>query len=137
MNDYLKRYADYMDQHGVKYHLWEDGDTVSVTYDMRSGATLTVHLHFDEDGDGKVDMSVVHLGKFSAERLVAGLLTCNDLNQNFRWVKFYLDSDNEACARCDAIIDLETVGDECFELMQRMLHIVDDALPDLKRALGE
>ena len=38
-------------------------------------------------------------------------------------------------ARCDNIIQLDTCGENCYELMIRMLKIVEDAYPSFMKAL--
>ena len=44
----------------------------------------------------------------------------------YRWMRFYVDSDNEFTAALDAVINGETIGEECYELLGRAVSIVDD-----------
>ena len=134
MNPYLQAFVDYMEEKGVRYIPAED-NCVEIRYNLQHGGSISIHAIFDKDGDGKVTLFATNLGRFPEDRLIAGLATCNSLNAHFRWVKFYLDKDFDCCAHCDAIVDLDTAGAECFELLQRMVSILDDAYPELMRAL--
>ena len=49
-------------------------------------------------------------------------------------MKFYVDTDRDTRAELDAIIDPQTVGQECLALVRRMVNIVDDAYPILMAA---
>ncbi len=57
----------------------------------------------------------------------------NAENAKYRWIKFYVDDDNDIRAEMDAVLDLDTAGDECFELMLRMCDIVDDAYVEIQK----
>jgi len=60
----------------------------------------------------------------------------NACNNKFRWVKFTLDEEStEVRVEADAVIQLDSCAEECFELMVRMSNIVDDAYPDFMKAL--
>ena len=67
--------------------------------------------------------------------LAKGLITCNELNAKYRWVKFYLDKDKDVCVSLDAYIDEHTVGEECLNLVRRMINISDEAYPLFMKAL--
>ena len=60
----------------------------------------------------------------------------NECNDRYIYVKFVLDEENgQINARCDNIIQLDTCGENCYELMVRMLKIVEDAYPSFMKAL--
>ena len=61
--------------------------------------------------------------------------SCNELNNKYRWVKFYLDDDSDVVAQIDAYVDDETCGGECLSLVRRMVNIVDGGYPTLMQAL--
>ena len=64
----------------------------------------------------------------------AGLAVCNDLNLQFRWVKFFLDKDKDVVATLDAMLDDNSSGAECVSLLMRIVNIVDDAYPQIAKA---
>ena len=58
------------------------------------------------------------------------------LNDDFRWVKFSIDeNDNTVTASTDAVIRMDVAGEICYELVFRMVNIVDDAYPEIMKAL--
>ena len=134
MSVYMDAFTSHMDQKGVRYSV-ESENRVRISYSGDNADSIVVNAFFDKDGEGKVQFIVWHLGKFSESRLAAGMAACNALNAKWRWVKFYLDSDNEGCADCDALLDESSAGEECMELLLRIVDIVDKAYPDLMRAL--
>lgn len=57
---------------------------------------------------------------------------CSDLNCSFRWVKFYVDEeDNTIRAEDDAVIKPENVGEEVYELVGRMTSVISNAYPKI------
>ena len=66
------------------------------------------------------------LEKFSEEQLYDAYEFCNKMCYAYRWMRFYVDSDNEFTAALDAVINGETIGEECYELLGRAVSIVDD-----------
>ena len=61
---------------------------------------------------------------------------CNDINGEFRWIKFrYSDKYKEIIAEDDAIIQLDSCGEEVFRLMCNMAGIVDEAYPEFMKAM--
>ncbi len=63
------------------------------------------------------------------------IIALNQLNATYKWTKFYLDKDNDIIIDTDAIIDEETSGDECFELVARFVNIIKEANNDIMRAI--
>ena len=81
------------------------------------------HTH----GINQIDLAVI------INKLAAALVLCNEMNNTWRWVKFYIDRDGDIRVQDDAVIDLSSVGDECDELVSRMVDIIDKAYPDFMR----
>lgn len=63
------------------------------------------------------------------------LKTLNQLNMNYRWVKFYLDEDSEVAAGADAIINPHTAADVTYEMTVRTLNIIDDSYAQIRGTL--
>ncbi len=130
---YKQAFMSYMDQEGIKYQ--DKGEfVVSVTYTGDNLKSIPIMVFFDKDGEGLVQLACWEICNFSEEKQAAGLLCCNQLNSKYRWVKFYVDNDRDTRAELDAIIDPQTVGQECLALVRRMVRIVDDAYPTLMAA---
>ena len=58
----------------------------------------------------------------------------NELNLNFRWCTFVINTDNELIVKMDAILDMDTCGEECKELIYRTVGICDEAYPTIMNA---
>lgn len=61
---------------------------------------------------------------------------CNQMNNNYRWIKFVWDDDtSEMTVKCDAVIQLDSVAEEIYELVMRTASIVDNAYPEIMKSL--
>ena len=134
MTNYKEACMAYLDAQGIKYQDRND-HVISVGYSCENIHSLDVYLFFDKDGDGLVQLSTWGFAKFSEKNYAKGLISCNEMNSQYRWVKFYLDSDRDVFATIDARIDMQTVGEECYELIRRMVNIVDNAYPVFMKAV--
>lgn len=70
-----------------------------------------------------------------AEKIPDMLVVCNELNSTYKWVKFYLDSDNDLVLQDDAILSVDSAADEVFELMLRMFDIGKDVKNQIMKAI--
>ncbi len=69
------------------------------------------------------------------EKLADVLFVCNEMNAKYKWVKFYLDSDNDIMLEDDAILSPANAGAEAFELLIRMIDILKDTKPVFMKAI--
>ena len=69
------------------------------------------------------------------DKISDALLVCNEMNAKFKWVKFYLDNDNDLILEDDAILSPATASDEAFELLLRMIDILKDSKPAFMKAI--
>ena len=63
------------------------------------------------------------------------LFECNKLNSTYKWLKFYIDNDNDLMVEDDAILSEENAANECFELLVRRVSILKDVKPAIMRAI--
>ena len=60
----------------------------------------------------------------------------NECNDTYKHVKFVLDTEHSQInARDDDVIQLDSCGPECFELMIRMVKVVEAAYPKFMKAI--
>ena len=95
---------------------------------------LELYLFFDEDGN------YVHIRTKEYVKIPENLKekiypVINELNLNFRWCTFVINTDNELIVKMDAILDMDTCGEECKELIYRTVGICDEAYPTIMKAL--
>ena len=95
---------------------------------------ISILFFFGDDGK---DVHLIGGGfcKAPENKKDAVLRAINDCNNNFRWVKFVLKENGDIEAEDDAVVQLDSCADECFELMLRMCNIVDKAYPSFMKAL--
>lgn len=136
MNNAAKLFADYLNQRNIKYSIFDE-DTVRVNYGGENCASINVNFIFSDDGrDVAVrSYSIAKVPKEAKKEYFGALLACSELNRIFRWVKFYLDDDNEFTAEDDAIIDPYTTGEECYKLLRHMVNVIDKAYPTIMKAV--
>ncbi len=135
-NLYKQEYLRYMDANGIKY-TDRDEHTVRVVYNGDNLNSIPVIVIFDEDGENIVQFVCFEVANYEQDKLANGLITCNALNQKYRWVKFYLDSDNDIRVEMDAYVSTGTVGEECANLVRRTVSIIDKAYPTIMKSIWE
>lgn len=121
----LGSFIETLDEHNIKYKLYDDRPVVSLPYDGNHFSDLDFIFIFDDDG-GSVAVKVYTIKEFEKRQLPNAYKFCNNMNFKFRWVRFYIDNDMELTADMDAVIGGDTIGEECFELLARCVSIVDD-----------
>ena len=133
MANYKQLFVDYMNSHNIIYTEVND-HVVRVSYTGDNMKSIPVFVFFDENGDNIVQLFCMEIANFK-DNMAAGLVACNELNTKYRWVKFYLGSDNEIICTIDAYLDQYSCGEECRNLVGRVVSIVDEAYPTFMRAL--
>lgn len=133
MANYKEAYLRYMDANGIKYRD-EEEFRVRVAYNCKNLKTIAVIVMFDRKGNNLVQFACTDIASFNGDKYAPGVVVCNSLNNKYRWVKFYLDDECDLMVGADAIVDMDTVGPVCCEIVQRMVDIIDAAYPDIMRA---
>ena len=128
-------YLAYMDKNGIRYTDISER-AVKVAYRADNINSISVYVSFDEKSEGRtVQFASWGWASVPENKYAQGLVVCNMLNEKFRWVKFYIDKDKDVCVEADAIVDDETVGQECREMVSRLVAIADEAYPAIMRAI--
>ncbi len=129
MNLSAKNFTATMDAKGLKYEVEErEGDVIISCGVSMENTPVRVRLFIDND-NSHVALRCFGFIRVTKEQFPSALLTCNKCNLDYRWVKFVIDDDLDINAYDDAVISPETAGEELFELLFRMLGIVDDCYP--------
>ncbi len=132
MANYKQIFMNYLSVQDIKYQ--DQGDNaVRIVYTGDNMSSIPVFVFFDRDGDPLVQFRCWEIVNFNG-MVGQGIQVCNALNAKYRWVKFYLDDDNDVICECDAYIDNNTCGNVCLSLVRRMVNITDEAYPELMRA---
>lgn len=112
----------------------EHNEMMRLTFSADNKDHIEIIFFFDEDGN-RVNVKCFSIAKVPDTALMNVYVKLNELNEKYRWVKFYIDSDNEVTVSGDAIIDDETAGEECFEICARYIGIIDECYPELMKAM--
>ena len=131
--DYKSQFIRTLQREGLKYTDLDEF-RVKLRYTADNTNNIEIMVIFDKDGEGLVALRCWSFGKCPNGKRAALLEACNKLNTEWRWVKFYIDDDEDVSAALDAVVDIDTVGDECVQLVRRMVNIYDDAYPVLMKA---
>ena len=137
MRQEAEAYIKLMDEKGVRHDdivILKSGKfDVETRWDLDE-TTVAVRAVFDDDGH-TVAVRCFRLAHAKEDRFIDVLKICNELNNRFRWVKFAIDKDNDINLEIDCIVNEETAGEVVLELVQRLCGIVDEAYPELMKAI--
>ena len=132
------RVRSFLDEKGVRYDYFarteERHEAIKVSYNADNKDTISVILFFDDDGR-TLNAKSFTIAKVPSAKLMDTYVILNELNYEYRWVKFYIDSDNEVTVAGDAIVSPETVGAECYEIIQRYVNIIDEVYPRIMKVI--
>ncbi|MCD8105185.1 MAG: YbjN domain-containing protein [Lachnospiraceae bacterium] len=136
MNMAAKVTQAYLESKSLKTKVMgEDGEALIAYFGCKNVDSLQIVLVFNDKGTN-VHIMGREFCKIPEDKKPAMYKVCSELNSQFRWVKFYVKEDeNTVVADDDAVIQLDSCGAECFELMLRMSSIIDDAYPILMKAV--
>ena len=133
MSKYKDDFISTLETEGLKYRELDDR-VVEIRFGGDNLSTIRILVFFSKDGAGYAQLAGMEICSFKDNELAAGLITCNEMNQKYRWVKFYLDKDQDLTVSADAILDINSAGKECLELVLRLVHIIDESYVDFMRA---
>ena len=125
-------FRNYLDQGNIKYST-VDSNNIAIIFSGKNCSTIRILFSFgDENRDVAVCIpSIVSVG----QKVDVGHAICNTLNSSIRWLRFYIDRDNEIAAEGDAIISPDTAGEVCTIFMMKAVEIVDTVYPIIMQSL--
>ena len=120
---------DFMDRTDITYTVFSESDNI-VHLAFGGDKETFVLVDFDEHDDEFESVHFVsqNFAKASGTNVPAALVRLNEVNKQFRWVKFYMSEDGAISADCDAVVYPGTVGEECTQIAFRMSSIIKEAL---------
>ena len=126
----------YFDSKGLKYRAHDDGKALFVSFSgLKNKGTLEILIVFDDD-DRAVAIRGMDVSSAPEEKWPQLFKICSELNYKYRWVKFCIQKGRkQVSAEDDAVITPETAGEEVYELIIRMVRIVDQAYPEIMRGI--
>ena len=132
---FKEAFTDFLDSKGLKYQDVNER-TVKLTWESKvSAAGLRVVVYFAEENRNNAHFICNGFCSVPDEKQVDLMVVCNALNKQYRWFKFYVDDDGDVMVEDDAILSMDNVGDECLELIVRMVNVVDEVYPVFMKAI--
>jgi hypothetical protein len=128
--------AAFFDTKKYKYEIFgEDGDIILFNMLMDNREPIKVALIFSKDGTS-VSIRNTDLARVPEGKELQAIRVCNELNLNFRWIKFAYDDERKMIqASDDAVIYTETCGEEVYRCCGQLMDIADEAYPLIMKAL--
>ena len=133
MADYKKIFLAYLNENNIHYSDHSEF-AVRIPYSGQNLKNIPMFVSFHKDGLALANIKCFEIAGFKGKEDIA-LRLCNDLNNRFRWLKFYVDPDADIIASLDTYVDEHNCGFFCLDLVKRSVSIIDEAYPLITRAL--
>ena len=138
VKEQVNRVSLAFNERGLKYEHIDDYEKPMITLNFGGGdfsyTHVAIHVIFDLDGES-AQIVTSPVAAVPGEKTAKLLLTLNECNHKFRWIKFYLDEDNDVIVNADIIFDEINAGPTCIEIVMRTANIIDEAYPDIMKAI--
>ena len=137
MLENAERFVTEMTKVGLKYREPQDLPNGSTAIACGINGRCNVYevvFFFDADGHS-MSVRVFNLVKVPVDRQLPVIELLNSLNAQYRWIKFYVNPQNDVNIQADAIISSETSGPIAVELLFRIIKIIDDTYPRIMKAV--
>lgn len=109
---------------------------VNIECALKSAHMVNMTLIFTPDSE-QVSLRSFRLVHVEQEQLLPIYQLLNQLNDQYAWVKFYLDSDNDVALAADAILTPRLAAHITWELLVRTLTILDVVHRDILKVCGK
>ena len=125
------------EEKGLKYKEFTelpDGSTVMIAGFDGQFTAFEMVIYFDSE-DHTAMIRIPKLTKVPIDRRYEVLSTLNQLNQEYRWTRFFVDQNDDVTVQIDQILSKDQNADSVMELIVRTLQIVDEAYPKFMKAI--
>ena len=125
----------FFDTKDLKHELTGENESVIMTGfgGKENVGSVGLVLFFDEERT--VHFTTKDFVHVPQNRMDAIYPLLNELNKRYRWAKFTVDDEGDIFAETNGVLDLDTCGDECIEIILRLVDIVDDAYPSIMKGI--
>jgi len=104
----------------------------------RAGEALVEVYIFVDEQTRDVQFNAMNFLPVPEERFTVMFAAVNQANRYYKHVKFMVDTEHrQITARDDDILQLDTAGQESRRLLNVLLDVIEDAFPNLVKALEE
>lgn len=124
------------DEKNIKYRVNQVGDSsiVEAGFVLDNGPNAIVRF-ISRDDDNDVAVRVFDLVKVKEDQQERMIKVINDLNKEFRFLKFVIHDSGSVHVENDLYLHTENVGEVAAEMFVRYMQILKQAYPKLMKAL--
>ena len=124
------------DEKNIKYRVNQVGDSsiVEAGFVLDNGPNVIVRF-ISRDDDNDVAVRVFDLVKVKEDQQETMIKVINDLNKEFRFLKFVIHDSGSVHVENDLYLRTENVGEVAAEMFVRYMQILKQAYPKLMKAL--
>ena len=113
----------------------ENNSTVWLQFGIENGPSYRIKFISTSDNDNDVAVRVFSIISVDDEKKAKILPALNRINSHYRFVKFVIDNDNDINIEYDFLQSAVRVEASAEELIIRIVRIIDEAYPELMKAL--
>lgn len=125
------------DEMDLKYSIREAG-TLSLVELFIGGENVNVKFNFISfDNDNDVKVLTGSFAKFPESKLSVGYKLINDLNKEYKCLKFTIDSDGDVSAQYDFPLRTtdESLSEFAGEMLARFVKSINDCYPKIMKTV--
>ena len=127
------------DNANIKSDIREIETLSAVTLGFSGSNYKGIQIHFVSGGDGNdVTIRTDEFAQFPKNKMPAGIMLMNALNQKYRYVKFFMNmSTGGVCLQYDIplSVDDNNLGHVSSEILLRISKLLEDAYPEIMKAI--
>lgn len=112
----------------------EDQSYVSLQFGIKNGGSYRIRF-ISRDNDNDVAVRVFEFLSLEEDQVPRILPALNRLNNKYRFFKFVCDDENDINIEYDFTIGTDNPAASAKEIVVRLVRIIDEAYPELMRAL--
>jgi hypothetical protein len=128
--------AAYFESKGLDFMISDDGSVITTEFRLENLDGINIFIRFDA-GDHTVHLRTSSIITFPKAKTESMYALANALNGRFRWIKFVVDEENASLiAEDDAVIQLDSCGEEVLECSLHFAKIVDAAYPVITNVIS-
>lgn len=129
-----EEFVCFLNQNNLKYCLdsinANDNEQITMCITSQTMSDITIHFLFDSNNQ-IVYIRIWNLLKIPDQFNSIALTIINELNNTYRFVRFYLNTDNGIDVFVDSFIQTGTIGNTCMNLGIITAKICDTVYPKL------
>ena len=129
-------YETLKNDEGLKVFIDETDNTSAawLQFGIKNGGSYRIRF-ISKDDDNDVAVRIFELVSVDKSQFAKVLPVINNLNAKYRYVKFVLDNDGDVNVEYDYLMRCPDPAASAMELIIRIVKIVDEAYPELMRAM--